>query len=196
MQSISKFHGFLKHANGGNASGSGLKTTYCIFRGHPSNGDHRNRYRTANGRQAINSLRGPVIGFGRRVENRAKVNIVRAGSTPIRKSGFSLREEKNSSLNRQASETGIPFSLRWTPPAPLASATSSRSFTKIRHELPTSAIRCNDSTTSSSHSLPEKSFSRNWIQSTPAAAARSTLSNSNWCASVEVESGRLRRSVT
>src|SRR5882762_1200562 len=80
MQSISKFHGFLEQPNGGNARGSGLKTAQRIFRRHPSNGDHRNRYRTANGRQAIDSLRGPVIGFGGRVENRAKVNIVRAGS--------------------------------------------------------------------------------------------------------------------
>lgn len=82
---VERTHGFLKRGgrlleqtDRGNAGRPCAKTLGSVLPGYTANGDDRNVQRSRDLRQAFDALRRAVVGLGRRAENRAEIDVIRA----------------------------------------------------------------------------------------------------------------------
>src|ERR1700740_975218 len=73
-----KIGGVLEEANGGSASGTGGVTGRDVFERDAPGGGTGDLHGLADLTEAFDALRRTVKGFGRRVKNRAEINVIRA----------------------------------------------------------------------------------------------------------------------
>src|SRR4029077_11261893 len=125
-------------------------------------------------RSAATPCGGPNTAFdgvaytGPKTAKSAAVAASSAGAcleTPITARGASMR---------RTTSTGIEPPPRWTPSAPTATATSTRSFTRRR--APVRAVSARRRSARSSSARPDRSLSRRCTAGKPASSARATTS--------------------